>query len=334
MPPFVLTVVGLDVEAASSTSPGAAFLGDVSVDLPLKPQHSLAAPLTDIEQARIFVSGSLRIAGMAQPGALSASALTSGYLSTAVSNTPDKIVQSWEGDGSLSFVLFHTNLGVGTINSGKAPYASFQRNTLITTSLVFSGGFDSPLSASQAAPPVYYATTQIQNAYKNAGWASTCVYSGSATPPCYVAFVPSDRSRFYRNYQAGLRFRLYGEDFDHHMLRFPGVFDATVGQNEYVTAGKFKGLVVHLGGVLPFPIPGLDGVYAFGALDSNINGPETGGDQLLLEPVSSSANVTYLSNGVYDISVPQPNRDRYRIGFGIDLFHLLTAKSQSQAAKP
>lgn len=322
MPPLVLTLVGLDVEAASSTSPAATFLGDVSVDLPLRPQTSYSGRLTDIQNARVFMGGSLRIAGIAQPGSVSASALTSGYLSKVSNSSPDQIVQSWEGTGSLSIRLFHSNLGVGTIDAGEAP-PSFPRNTLLTTSLVISAGFDSPLSASQANPPVFYATTQIQNAYPHEKW-SGCSYTTTNPPPCYVAFIPADRNHFYRHYEAGLRFRLYGEDFDHHMLRFPGIFDLTAGQNEYVTAGKLHGWVVHIGGVMPFAIPHMDGIYAFGALDSDVTGGESGGAQLLLEPVSSSANINYLSDGVYDITVPQPDRDRYRFGFGIDLYHLLT----------
>jgi len=328
MPPLVLTVVGVDVEAASSTSPGAAFLGDVSFDLPVKPQFSFDAPLRDIGKSWIFVGGSLRMAGMAQPGSLSASALSSGYLASAVSTTPDKIVQSWEGSGSLSIRIFHTNLGIGTLDTGTAPYPSFPRNTLLTTSILFTGGFTSPLSASQANPPVFYATNQIIKTYPAEGWPPSCTYS-SGNPPCYVAFIPADRERFYRNYEAGFRFRIYGEDFDHHILRFPGIMDLTAGQDEYVTGGSLNGVVVHIGGLLPIAIPKVDGIYAFGDLDSEVNGPSGSGAQLLLQPVPSTANVTYLSNTVYDISVPQPNRDRYRFGFGIDLFHLISAKEQS-----
>jgi hypothetical protein len=87
---------------------------------------------------------------------------------------------------------------------------------------------------------------------------------------------------------------------------------------------------------LPLPIPKVDGIYAFGSIDSELNGPLTSCgttpgacSQLLLSPVPATANVTYLSPSVYDITVPQPNRDRYRFGFGIDIYHLLTAKSQS-----
>jgi hypothetical protein len=260
-----------------------------------------------------------------------------GYYASAANATPDKIVQSWEGVGSLSFKLTGTDLGIGTFDGGQPLYTSYPRRTYVSTSLLLSGGFISPLSASQASPSVFYATNAIQMAYPNTPWASTCIPSTpTSNPTCYVAFIPEDRTRFYRHYEAGLRLRLYGEDFDHHILRFPGIMDLTVGQNEYVTGGKLNGAVLHLGGLLPLPIPKVDGIYAFGSVDSAVNGPLTSCSnptqscaQLLLSPVPSTANVNYLSPSVYNVTVSQPNRDRYRFGFGIDIYHLITAKSQA-----
>ncbi len=337
MAPLLSTVVGVDVEGASSTSPAARFMGNTSIDLPVFPTSKEPHRLTDIEKAKVFLGGSLRIAAMAQPGALSSSAFTEGYFASAVNATPDKIVQAWEGTTSVSVRLWHTNLGFGTFDSGKPASPDFPRKTLFTTSLLLSAGFISPLSASQANPPVYYATNQIITDTTNGilpaptpPFASTCSYTTGGSPTCYVAFVPTDRERFYRHYEAGFRYRIYGEDFNHGVLRFPGILDLTVGQNEYVTAGKLNGVVVHFGGILPVPIPKVDGIYAFGALDSELNGPVGGGAQLLLNPVPSTANVTYLSPNVYTIPVSQPNRDRYRFGVGVDLYHLLTAKAQKQ----
>jgi len=336
MPPLLLTVVGVDVEGASSTSPSATFLGDATVDLPLPWGHSTSGRMTSIDQARFFIGASARIAAMAQPGALSASSLTEGYLASAINSTPDKIVQSWEGSGSVAIKLWSSSLGIDSFDNGKPPSSTYPRNTRFVTSLLLSGGFASPLSASQANPTVYYATKQIQQAYPNITWASTCLNylttTPVGTPSCYAAFIPADRMRFYRHYEAGLRFKLYGEDFEHNILRFPGIVDLTAGQNEYVTGGGLNGVVVHVGGLLPVPIASIPGVYIFGATDSKINGPVGGGAQLLLQPVPSTANVSYLSNTVYDITVPQPNRDRYRFGFGVDLFQLLTAKSQKQGS--
>jgi hypothetical protein len=342
MPPLMLTAIGVDVESASSTSPQATFLGNVSIDLPVLWQFRAQKRMNDIRNGWLFVGGSLRIAGMAQPGSLSAAAFTSaGYYASAINATPDKIVQSWEGTASVAIKFGGTDLGIGTFDGGKPPYPTYPRRTFVSTSFLLSGGFNSPLSASQANAPVFYATSQIQNAFPSYFPSNTptspCAFNTTKnTWPCYVAFIPEDRTRFYRNYEAGLRLKLYGEDFEHNMLLFPGIIDLTVGQNEYVTGGRLDGAVLHLGGVVPIPIPKVDGIFAFGAMDSEVNGPLTSCgkmqgncSQLLLSPVPSTANVTYLSPGVYDVTVPQPNRDRYRFGIGIDLYHLFTAKSQS-----
>ncbi|RXS93816.1 hypothetical protein [Silvibacterium dinghuense] len=341
MPPLLLTAVGVDVEGASSTSPGAKFLANSSLDEPLTARLGANA-MQNIRDAHVFIGGSLRISGMAQPGTLSASAFSSaGYYASAVNATPDKIVQSWEGVGNVSVKLFGGDLRIGTFDSGKAPYPYYPRYTYTTLSLLFSGGFNSPLSASQASPPVYYATTQIQNQYPSSfPTGSNCAYDTTkAVWPCYVAFIPDDRTRFYRHYEAGLRLKLYGEDFEHSKLRYPGTLDVAFGQNEYVTGGKMHGLVLHMGGVIPFPlpIPKFDALYAFGALDSELNGPMTSCtqnntpcQQLILVPVPASSSITYLSPNVVNIPTAEPNRDRYRFGFGIDILHLLTANQQKQ----
>jgi hypothetical protein len=330
MPPIILTIVGLNVEAASSTSPQATFLGNVSLDFPFSVGTTLAKPMADIRKAHFFLTGSLRLAGMAQPGTLSASAFTSSYYASAVNSTPDKIVQSWEGSISASIVFKKMNWKLGTFDEGTPPSADYPATTLVTESLIATAGFDSPLSASQANPPVYYATTQIQQEFTptSGPWPASCAVTTGSNPPCYVSFIPADRARFYRYYEAGVRLRLYGEDFTRKMLRAPGVVDITVGQNEYVTGGGLKGVVAHLAGIMPIPIPKVDGFYAFGSIASELNGQVGNGNQLLLIPVPSTANVNYLSNSVYDVSVSQPNRDRYRFGFGIDLYKLLSNAKQ------
>jgi hypothetical protein len=100
--------------------------------------------------------------------------------------------------------------------------------------------------------------------------------------------------------------------------------DITIGQNEYVTGGRLKGVVLHIGGTMP--VPALDGVYIFGSMDMGMSfGNNQNNAELLLTPVPSTLNLTYLSPSVNTISVSQPNRDRYRLGFGVDLFHLYSA---------
>jgi hypothetical protein len=120
--------------------------------------------------------------------------------------------------------------------------------------------------------------------------------------------------------------KIYASDYPDGQYRFPGLADLTVGQNEYVTGGKLRGMVLHLGGVMP--VPAADGIYIFGSMDLGMNfSYNQENTQLLLTPVPSSPSttLTYLSPSVNIIPVSQPNRDRYRFGFGIDIMHLIAA---------
>lgn len=332
--PLGMAVVGLDISGASSTDPKAVFLATGIMDIPVMGASAHdPAGTTDYAYNNIWwLSGLLRIAGMAQPGPLTGSlgdlASTGTYLSSAVNANPDQVVQSIEADASValqwkSFIAKNGTFGVGTLAPGE------QAVTLFTFSPIISMGALTPLSASQSNPPVYYLTQQIMSTYNISP--NGCGYMSGA-PPCYVSFVPSDRTHFYRYYSAGFRLKIYGGDYTNHQYRFPGNADVTVGQNEYVTGGRLHGAVLHIGGSLP--VPTVDGVYIFGSMDLGLNFKyNQENPQLLLTPVPSSANVTYVSPTVNQISVSQPNRDRYRLGFGIDIFHVISAL-KAKAVKP
>jgi hypothetical protein len=300
------------------------FLATGIMDLPLNGNK-----ITDFSQNHTnWFSGMLRIAGMAQPGTLSGNlgnlASTGTYLSSAINATPDQIVQSIEADAAYGFQLGSwkpqvSSFDVGTPAEGSSPF------TLLTMSLIGSVGAITPLSASQANPPVYYLTQQIMQIYgiSPAG----CAYTGN-TPPCFVAFVPSDRIHFYRNCEAGFRLKISAGDYADKNVpphyRFPGMADLTVGQDEYVTGGRLHGAVLHIGGTMP--VPSVDGVYIFGSMDLGMNFKNNQENpQLLLTPIPTPNTITYLSPSVNTIPVSQPNRDRYRLGFGVDVFHLISA---------
>jgi len=139
------------------------------------------------------------------------------------------------------------------------------------------------------------------------------------------------RPALFRHYEGGFRLKIYAHDYSEDssnpQLRFPGIIDLTVGQNEYVTGGIFHGPVVHIGGSLP--VPKLDGWYAFGsgdfALQKNISEP-----QILF--TQAGGNITLSSSNVFVVPTPQPNRDRYMLGVGIDIYHLI-AKYKSGGSK-
>jgi hypothetical protein len=144
--------------------------------------------------------------------------------------------------------------------------------------------------------------------------------------------VPEGRSRFFRHYEGGFRLKIYAHDYSegdpNPQLRFPGIIDLTIGQNEYVTGGGFRGPVIHIGGSLP--IPRLDGWYAFGSGDfstlKNIPEPQ-------LNLTQAGGTIALSSPNVFVIPTPQPNRDRYMLGVGIDLYHLIAKYKSGGSSK-
>ncbi len=332
MAPLGEALVGVDVEGASSASPQAVLLALGNFDLPLGNFDALSTA-----NHPFWVSGSLGLKGMAQPGSLSGIA-SPGFYASAASANPDQIVQSVDASLHLAWQFRHWWIPMGTFDSG-SPVVGGQvipSRTFATLSLIAGGGAITPLSISQTMPQVYEATPIIVKTQTPiapfSSFAPSCSASPTTTPTCYVVFIPSDRTHFYRSYDAGLRLKLYAKDYDDNELRFPAIMDFTLGQNEYVTGGNFHGTVLHLGG--SFPFPRIDSVYAFGNFDMGMSLNNGGGPQLQLIPAPVTAGVSPTSPSVYTVLTSQPNRDRYELGFGIDIYHLFSKylKSNKQAA--
>jgi len=138
----------------------------------------------------------------------------------------------------------------------------------------------------------------------------------------YIAFVPADRDRFYRQYFAGFRIQAYYFNrFAVPRQRFPGMLDITYGINEYVTGGRARGGVFRLDGFFPLPFDGLKFINLFGTaylrpVRSKITTP------LVLEPAPGT---TVPGPNVFVALAPQVNRDYYRIGAGIDFISFVQA---------
>ena len=195
------------------------FLGTGILDIPVigPSTHNLGG--TDYQYNGLWLSGFIRASGMAQPGTLSGSlgeiGSTATYLSSALNATPDKIVQSVE---TSIAVAYQKGEWVSQRNGGLdvGQFVATSRyafpSTLFTASFIASVGAITPFSAAQSNPPVYYLTQQIISAYPTITFPASCSPVAS-TPTCYFSFVPTDRTHFYRNYQAGVRLKAYGSDY-------------------------------------------------------------------------------------------------------------------------
>jgi len=140
----------------------------------------------------------------------------------------------------------------------------------------------------------------------------------------FVAFVSPDRDRFFRQYYAGFRIQTYYFDFrnpDVPMKRYPATLDITYGQNEAVTGGRLRGGVIRLEGFYPLPYDGLKFINLFGtALIKPSRTKIT--DPLILEAAPAGTSVP--ANNVFLLTIPQINRDYYRVGVGIDFMSLIS----------
>jgi len=326
MAPLGEALVGVDVTGASSASPQAVLLALGVVDIPLR---GVDRKISDSKFGAMWLSGQLGLKGMAQPGVLS-SAASAGYYASAANATPDKIVQSMDVSMHFGLQLHTWTIPIGTFDINLPNTTAVNHpSTTATLSFIAGGGAITPLSVSQSSPQVFEATPLIlQNETPVApftSFAPTCSANPASTPTCFVIFTPADRTHFYRYYDGGFRLKLYAKDLPDSELRFPAILDLTVGQNEYVTGGNAHGPVLHIGGSVP--IPREDSFFLFGNFDLGLSRGSGGGPQLQLIPAPVTAGLTPTSPSVYTILTTQPNRDRYSIGFGIDVFHFLQSKS-------
>ena len=246
------------------------------------------------------------------------------------------------GSGYTSSPTFTVSKGgtPGVLTASVEPvYRNSLRSNPLTLSLIAGGGFITPLSENQASPTIYVTSTQAMNYWTGqlgtpqAGNAKAvvdaCNYAMTQKPPtpCYLAYIPESRSRFYRNWQAGFRVKDYYFNRWNDSYDFPGSLDVTVGQNEYVTGGVMSGFVVHLGGQTP--IHELPGVRIFGSVDLVASKNQLS-NTFALQTAPNTVMIT--DQSVAQLFVQQPNRDRYRFGFGLDLVTLIKKLNSGAAA--
>jgi hypothetical protein len=193
-------------------------------------------------------------------------------------------------------------------NSALLP--SFDRLTKqkFSLSLIASGGFTTPTNPLDSISIFKVPTGGVPGFPQTVG-------------KDFVAFIQSDRDKFFRQYYVGLRMQTFFFNlFNMPMQRFPAQLDVAVGQNEFVTGGKLKGPVVRIDGFFPLPYDGLKFVNIFGTAMLR-PGHSVTGVPLVLQTAPDGTVVP--APNVTLISLPQPNRDYYRFGFGIDLMSLI-----------
>jgi hypothetical protein len=139
----------------------------------------------------------------------------------------------------------------------------------------------------------------------------------------FIAFVSPDRDRFFRQFYAGLRARTWYFDSrndDIPLNRYPASLDITFGQNESITGGRLRGGVFRLEGFYPLPYEGLKFINIFGTAMMKLSRTRIT-NPLILTP--APAGTTVPAPNAVIVTVPQMNRDYFRIGIGIDFVSLI-----------
>lgn len=136
-----------------------------------------------------------------------------------------------------------------------------------------------------------------------------------------IAFVASERNRFFRHYYAGFRLKTF---FDDKEIKYvPAMFDVTFGQNEAIT-NRLQGIVMRLDGSTPFPVSKAGFLYLFGSVNMRLGRSKETVPAFFLDPVTNTT-LTSADTIVLPLDrAPFQTRDRdvFRFGVGVDVFKL------------
>ena len=356
---YTLALVGLNSTGTSSSGPSLQyfisfdtmaplpFFGKWACGTPAKPNYSL--------EHKCWVWMNPRISSVpAAANTALTSFSSSGSLASGVGGqTVAGITQTFDFQGGIAYDFVApwngTQFGYGK-NWAKA-----------TLGLVAAGGSTTPFNPTTTASEYVLNNNLGAQFTNNPALAATypvlaralCnTYGYAPTPSCTtspvtyknVAFVLPSRSRFYSDYSVGLRFKTY---FFTGLCKgdpnsctpentYPGTFDLRFGQDETVTAGILRGVVMTLAG--SYPLPGTSGALrifgaAFNRLHQNHNTMA-----LALLPTVPSLSITDPSVVIQPIN--SSDQDYYRLGIGVDLIPLISkwansaSKNASSGAAP
>ncbi len=138
----------------------------------------------------------------------------------------------------------------------------------------------------------------------------------------FIGLTAPDRERFYRQWGAGIRVTGFEKNRPYAP---PSTYMITLGQDQLISGGLYKGTVARADVFYPLPIGKQDGkwqfLYLFGTANLRISKPSNG-VVLALEPAAATVNL-------YDSNVAVVSRasarDTYRIGLGVDFVNLFNS---------
>jgi hypothetical protein len=295
----IRSVFGLEQSAASSSDSRLSYLLDFYVSRALGDQR-------DATNANWLLWGNIRLASAPlQPGS-SVGALLGSVVSGVAGLSANDLVQSGEFQTGVEWrpKLFIWN------------NASLNRRQ--TAGLVLGVGGTGPFSPRQSVS-LFSVGAQTAELFQTYGTTLAAQGFTPANPPQYLALTAPDRGRFYRQWLAGFRVSTFDLK---NAGNPPATYTASIGQDEVVTGGALRSVVVRFDVFYPLPVNlgGLNLIYLFGSATLRASSAMAATTPMLLDP--APAGVTPSTPGTAIVAITG-NRDYYRVGVGIDLLNAL-----------
>ena len=362
--PFTRAVVGVDMSAPTSNTLKQSYFVDFNLLAPLK--VPFVKKNEDPLENRLWMWLNPRITSL--PQATNFSAVSTINETGSFFDTTGKlndIVHGLDVNGGFEIVLVRPRDGI--------PWWSEYVNTQarLSTSLIVGAGVSTPFSTNSTE--VQSSVTQaICDAFQapagqtvsdanglicgfQAGKAAIKVSPNPDIPGdtglrSFVDFFTPDRSRFFRRYYTGLRFKSYFFNRDVHSYCkpferrrgdegdcdapydiFPGIIDLTFGRDEAVTAGHLSGWLFRIEGV--YPLPWYQGIHVFGSIYTKLqrnHADQPFGPYTIQKPADGAAtDLNTFRFGLHPL-----DRDYFRVGIGVDLIQVFKKAGQPKKDAP
>ncbi len=292
------TIVGFEQAGASAASSAQRFFFNQYVSVPFPVKQKADADFGP----RVRLWGDVRITSVPQQISSTVGTFAAAFPQQAADLKVNEVAQGAE-------FLAGAEVRLGGMRLGENARQKFSMY------LVFGGGAISPLTPKDTLQVFSIAPGSLADEQRAILESLYPQVVGKSE----VAFVTADRDRFFSEYYGGFRFKTHYFD-NQSTPRFPAVLDVTYGQNESVTGGRLRGGVLRLEGFYPLPYDTGRFLYLFGTAMLKPSRARIA-DPLILQPPDPDIKVP--SSQVAMVTVPQVNRDYYRIGIGIDFIELV-----------
>jgi len=347
--PFTRAVAGLDVSAVSSKPTNFHYFVEFNLTAPTDRFFKQSNKIDPLESRTwVFLNPRITSVPTTSSAVDNLNPSLDSFNSLVTSNLT-KVGQGVDVNLGLELALLKPRSGIAWWSDFPNSHAK------LAISAVFAGGAITPFSSDKTQQSATL-NQSIVDAFPGFGAllpAGCLDTNGKLTTTCpdqFVTFLTPERSRFFRKYYTGLRFKTFffnedvpGECWDSKTGKeewrkrhphatcsapyniFPGTFDITIGQDESVTGGSAHGLVWRMDAV--YPLHFLPSLHVFGSVYGTFQKNQNSRPFQLVQP---GPNDTLNDSNTLRFLVPIQNRDYYRIGLGVDLVQLFKKNDAGQ----